>query len=129
MRMLIGCLLVATASVALAAPTTPKPGSKERQAIMDALRKPVSREAGKPVIFEVAHLKVDQGYAFLEGNVRAKDGSRLPTEIADSDLLALLQRQKSGWRVLYHSFGTDIEPLLEVKRKFPKAPRTIFPGE
>src|SRR5262245_22461962 len=55
-------------------PSTPKPGSAERKAIMDALRVPVEKELKKKVVFKVDHLKVLKDWAFLRGVPQQPNG-------------------------------------------------------
>ena len=107
---------------------TPKPGSRERKAIMDALRKPVSKRVGRSVIFVVGHLKVKNGWAFLQGSARRPDGKELSENYLWGEMAALLRKKSNGtWVVLSWGFGTDTGPMEEAKRRFPNAPRSIFP--
>jgi len=109
---------------------TPKPGSKERKAIMDALRGPVSKTVKRQVIFKVGQFKVRDGWAFLSGNALKGDGSGLGEEHLWGEFSALLRRQtgKKGktWKVLHWGLATDTGVMDECKKKYPQAPRSIF---
>jgi hypothetical protein len=62
-------LLQFTSGRAQAGPTyTPKPGSAERKAIVDALRKPVSKKVKTRVIFELGYFQVRDGWAMVSGS-------------------------------------------------------------
>jgi len=111
-----------------AAADTPKPGSRARKAIMDALRGPVQKRVGRRVIFVVGHLKIQNGYAFLHANARRPDGKELSKDYLWGELAALLRRKSNGtWVVLHWGFGTDTGPMETAKRRYPNAPRAIFP--
>ncbi len=111
--------------------TTPKAGSAERKAIMDAMRVPVQKETKFPVIFKVGSLKMQEGWAFYSGQALHKDGKPIGDDFLWGEMAALLQKQntKQGkkWKVLHWGFATDVGVVDESKKKFPKAPRGIFP--
>src|SRR4028118_2162637 len=94
--MLLLSILMST-QVAFAKPYTPNAGSKERKAIMDALRKPIIREAKTRPTFIVNYLKVDNGWAFTQ--VRAVDskGKALGPDYMDGSVHALLRKVKNQW--------------------------------
>lgn len=127
----ICCLLSIVARGAATAVHSPRPGSRERAAIMDALRRPVVRVVKRRVIFKVNHLRVSQGWAFLEGSARNTDGSALGERYLWGELTALLRlqsgRKGSHWQVLYWGFATDTSVMESCKKKYPTAPRAIFP--
>ena len=111
-----------------APPTTPKSGSAERKAIMDALRKPVQKETKFPVIFRVGHLKVQNGWAFFSGNALHADGKAIGDDFLWGEMAALLRKQGKNWTVLHWGFATDTGVMDESKTKWKQAPRAIFPG-
>ena len=53
----------------------PKPGSKERKAILDALHPLVAKKLRRKVIFQVSQLKVSGGWAFAVVTALKADGS------------------------------------------------------
>ena len=112
-------------------PTTPKAGSAERKAIMDAMRVPVQKETKYPVIFKVDSLKMQGDWAFYSGNALHKDGKPITQDFLWGEMAALLQKQKTKhgkkWKVLHWGFATDVGVCEESKRKYPQAPRGIFP--
>jgi hypothetical protein len=106
---------------------TPKPGTPERKAIMDALRQPVMKVVKQKVIFNVGHLKVEDGWAFMMGNAVKEDGSSLGDEFLWGEVSALLRLKSGKWEVLQWSFATDTSGMEEAMSKYPAAPRSIFP--
>src|SRR5687767_9558593 len=56
---------------------TPKMGSPERKAIMDALRVPIQKKLKKKVVFKVDHIKVQNGWAFLYGVPQQPNGKAM----------------------------------------------------
>jgi len=129
---LLGSLLLAgTTGMVLpsvAAPHTPKAGSSERKAIMNALRPRLGSGRHKPII-SPSHLKVERGWAYVEGGFNYEGGAPLEeqfTEGSGTNFSALLHQENSRWRVkkfMYH--GDVVAP--EFMQAFPSAPRSIFP--
>ncbi len=112
-----------------AAAYTPKPGTRERKAILDALRKPVQKHVGRPIIFMIGSLKVINGWALVQGNARKPDGKDLGGQFLWGELAALLRRKPNGtWVVLTWDFATDISALENARRRYPNAPRALFPN-
>ena len=97
---------------------TPPPGSPERRAILSVLRAEIRRTHGLEVVFLVEHLKVKDGWSWVHTRPRSKDGLS-----NYEDISALLRDDGRGWRVLDLSDG-EIEG---VRKRFPKAPKDIFP--
>ena len=117
--------------------STPKPGSAERAAIMDCLRAPVQKELKRKAVFEIKHLKVQNGWAFLTGVPRQPDGAAMEyrgTPYADARragafddwICALLHRQSGKWRVVTYVIGATDVAWWGWDRKY-KAPAAIFP--
>ncbi|HYF35597.1 MAG TPA: hypothetical protein VD994_09935 [Prosthecobacter sp.] len=128
----IGALITALS----AEPTTPKAGSPERKAIMDALRIPVQAELKQPVIFKVDRLKVLDGWAFL-GGVPLKPGGgeinyrgtvyeeAIREGAFDGGIFALLRKKDGQWQSVRYSLGATDVPYVEWPEEF-KAPAKIF---
>jgi hypothetical protein len=133
------CALLAMFALCLwgAAQTeTPKAGSAERKAIMDALRNPVEKELGKKVVFKVEHLKVLDGWAFMRGLPQQPDGKavdyrdtpyqeRIQDGTFDDGICALLKKQGDKWRVLIFQIGSTDVPWVTWEEEY-KAPAAIF---
>ncbi|MEL7047413.1 MAG: hypothetical protein AAFO75_00370 [Pseudomonadota bacterium] len=115
---------------------TPKRGSAERQAIMDAVRAPVEKQLGPRVVFVVHQLRVGTDWAFLSGRPQRPSGAPIDyaltpyaedyrAGIFDDGVAALLQRGEGVWRVRALSIGhTDV-----VWATWPEdfgAPRGVF---
>lgn len=117
---------------------TPKPGTAERKAIMDALRAPVMQDLGQRVVFVVEDLKVKDGWAFLFGtprqpNLKAVDyrKTRYAEDVKegmfDDNISALLHRESGAWKVKAFIIGATDVPWVPWPEEFG-APREIFRG-
>jgi hypothetical protein len=113
---------------------TPRPGSPERKAVLDAVR----GHLGIKNQFEVLHLKINQGWAFFRGNaLYFEQGEKLEVD----SIMALLKRaEKSGKRVwqvesiwsLEKDSDQPLENYLEMFRKRQRddrIPADIFPED
>ena len=121
---MIGKMALLVVVAALAGPvsaeavSTPKPGSPERKAILDAVRGPIEKELKQEVIFRVNHLKVKDGWAFLKGQPRTKDDKPIDyrgtpfeeqAKEADELLVVVLRHKNDRWEVVKHElFTTDV---------------------
>ena len=107
---------------------TPKPGSAERQAILDALR------GTDQVQFKVHYLKVHRGWAWVDVTPLGKDGKA----VAEGGP-ALLHQEQGAWKVMDLSKvpedpndplgAEDASPgfVRNVMKTFPGVPADIFP--
>ena len=88
---------------------TPKPGSRERSAIMDALRVPVQKyhKGKRPTFTYVDNFRVGGGWAHLSCQVVDSKGRPLETEM-QLDFSALLKWEKGKWRVVEWSYHGDV---------------------
>lgn len=148
MRLLVGRALVFLALIsavpgpaaAADCPHTPPPGSGERKAIMDALRKPVMAELKQRVVFVVDTLKVCRGQAFIEARPQQPSGQPLAWESTPSPyreavrndmcggyVHALLERRGGGWRVKTHVICATDVPWVSWAEQYG-APPEIFPS-
>ncbi|MDQ3814501.1 MAG: hypothetical protein M3347_11190 [Armatimonadota bacterium] len=107
-----------------AKPYTPKAGSAERKAILDALRKPVEKEAKQHVIFYDVSLRVEKGWAFVTAISKDQTGRKLV--LGDLATSGLLRKKGARWQVLHWGVAGDISVTCEAAKKYPKAPRSIF---
>jgi hypothetical protein len=116
------------------APTTPPPGSRERRAILDALRAELSHLIGPDLVFVVATLRVREGWAWIEAAPQSRDGAN-----RYEDVTALLRKEDGRWVVqLLGPCGEaqdpesgcnediDPEPLMA---RFPTLPPDLVPHE
>jgi hypothetical protein len=112
---------------ALAKPYTPKPGSSERTAIMNATRKVLGSGKHKAII-TANHLKVENGWAYLTGSFKYADSATLEPRFREGSgthFSALLHREKGKWVVKRRVYNGDvIEPVFI--HDFPNAPKGIF---
>lgn len=134
--MLAVLIALAVSGVAQKKTTTPKSGSAERRAIMDALRVPVEKDLKQKVIFKVNALRVLNGWAFLDGVPLQKNGKpidyrktkyrdALEADAFDDGVYALLKKSAKGWRVKAFVIGpTDV--AWEGWDKQFGAPRAVF---
>lgn len=121
------CLILAGPALATPPYYTPKPGSDERKAIMDALRVPVKKQLKKDVIFKVGSLRVKDGWALIQGNATRPDGTELGDEDLWGEFAALLRKKGDKWTVLHWGLATDTGVLDFARAHFPDAPKEIFP--
>ena len=111
-----------------AAVHTPKPGSREREELMDALRGPFTVEYHQTPTFQVQFLKVGGGYAYLDAI--ALDSHGRPAgdlEPMGGSVSAFYRKQSGHWIVVkWGSYGgTDL--VDECRKRYPNAPRALFP--
>lgn len=105
---------------------SPARGSAIRKAIADGLRRDVGQFAGVYAVFNFQHLKVNGRWAYAETEPESPDGKNKYEPVA-----ALLKRNGSVWnvvgRVVADGDSSPATALRRVKRRFPSAPRDIFP--
>lgn len=136
MVLLLSLLASVSVSSLLAAPKSqgknfsPKPGSAARKAILDALRKPVEKDAGEKVIFYDVTVKVRNGWAYVSAMGRDTKGRKLKRWDVNIDptTTGLLRQSGMRWRVLSWGAGTGMDAVSEARLKFPQAPKSIFPS-
>jgi hypothetical protein len=136
-RLFLLLLILSCASArAQDVPQTPEPNSPERKAIMNTLRVPLEKELKQRVVFRIRRLKVQNGWAFLEGVPQQPDGkpvnyrnTRHQTAIEagafDDGILALLRKEEGAWRVVVYDIGSTDYPAPSWQQKY-KAPPGIF---
>ena len=100
--------------VLIAAP----PATADRKAVLDALRPPVEAKLGPNVEFVVAHLRIEDGWAFVIVDPQRKGGKPIDgwaifgEHFDNMDGLrteAVLRRTKGRWRVVDWGIGaTDV---------------------
>lgn len=120
------CVVLCLGGLPFAAPYTPKPGSPERKAILNALRVPVEREARQKVVFHGVSIKVEKGWAFVHAISMDKAGKK--AVLGDLDTAGLLRKQNGRWKVLHWGVAGDISVVCEAAKKYPQAPKAIFGG-
>ncbi|MBP7864989.1 MAG: hypothetical protein KA419_03485 [Acidobacteria bacterium] len=98
---------------------TPKPGSEERKAVMDAVRKPVEAKLKESVMFQADVLNVGHGHAFailkplkaatrgpIDWASRPEFAEEVAAEVFSGLIVVLLEQGKNGeWRVLELVWG------------------------
>ncbi|BCM89517.1 hypothetical protein IAD21_01363 [Abditibacteriota bacterium] len=106
------------------------PGSKERKAVLDALRKPVERNVKQTVVFYEVKVRTKSNWAYVQAVPRNSQGKTLKAFDPDTEpaVIGLLKKQGNTWKVLYFGFGTSMDPVSEARHKYPKAPRSLFPS-
>ncbi len=123
------------AGVSAQAVYTPKQGTAERKAILDALRVPVEREYKQKITFVIDEFKVQGTWAFLSGSAQTPDGDAPSLsgtmfegqeDFYDNNLFGLLRKSGSNWRVVQSAIGCTDVCYADWWRRF-KAPKAIFP--
>jgi hypothetical protein len=115
---------------------TPKLGSVERKALVDALRIPVEKELRKKVVFKIDHLKVLDDWAFIRGIPLQPDGNAMDYQgtphqeaikegMFDDGICALLKKQGDKWTVIIYQIGATDVPWVGWSEEY-KAPASIF---
>jgi len=120
---LVALVILVNPAIANPEAYTPPSGSAERKSILDAYRAEYTKDAlTKDVIFVVTHLKVHDGWAWLEVNPKSSDGSQQfePEQ-------GLLRKEGSGWKVLQRKSGVTARYFKNLKAKYPAVPTDIFP--
>ena len=100
--------------------STPARGSKDRAAIMDAARGPISAGIGQTVIFVITTLRTDGEWAYLQATPKNPDGSDLDwtktllaeeweAGMMDDMVMVLLRKTDGQWTAVDHVIGpTDV---------------------
>jgi hypothetical protein len=75
-------------------------------------------------------VKVSGEWATFQGNVAPSDGKPPKGDVAtelEFDFFALLHRDGGIWKMLHWGFAGDIGPAEEARKKYPQAPKALFP--
>jgi len=118
-------LVLLVTGILYAKPYTPKSGSAERKAILNALRVPIQREAKQAVTFYDVNMKVENGWAWVSCTPRDKSGKKRLFEV---DTFGLMHKSKGRWSVMHWGIAGDIGVACAAAKQYPKAPRAIFGG-
>ena len=105
---------------------TPKPGSAERSAIMNALRVPVQKlyHGRRPTFTDVRNFRVGGGWAHLSCAVVDSKGRPMETEM-QLDFSALLHQVNGKWRVVEWSYHGDVIQI-DWAHKHPDVPLNVL---
>ena len=105
---------------------TPKPGSKERAAIMDALRVPVQKyhKGKRPTFTNVYNFRVGGGWAHLSGGVVDSKGRTMGEE-GVLDFSGLLRKVNGKWKVVEWAYHGDVVQIYWAQ-KHPDVPLNIL---
>ncbi len=134
--LLLVFIVLTVCSAARAQIYTPKQGTAERKALMDALRVPVEKELNKKVVFKVDHLKVQGDWAFMRGVPQQPNGARMDYRgtayqqaikagFFDDWICALWRNRNGKWQVVRYVIGaTDV--VYDGWDKEYGAPAAIF---
>src|SRR5688500_18958272 len=116
---------------------TPKMGSPERKAIMDAMRVPVEKALKKKVVFKVDHIKMQNGWAFLYGVPQQPNGKKMDyrgtqweqaikDDMFDDNFCGLLRKEHGKWKVKTWRIGMTDVAWIGWDKDY-RAPKGIFP--
>lgn len=103
---------------------TPAPGSKERKAILDALRPRIEAMVGKKVEFVVARLDVACGYARLLATPQETGGNGDHYEMID----VLFVKRNGAWKfamIAATEEGSD-PGADQYKARYPNVPEVLL---
>lgn len=131
------CVCLISAITFCQTPTSPKQGSAERKAILDAMRVPIEKDLKQKVKFQVDHLRVLGKWAFMSGKTLTPAGNKidyrktkyreaLEAGAFDDWACALLKKEGSKWKIVRFAIGaTDV--VWDGWYQEFKAPKSIFP--
>ncbi len=133
---LIALLLLSAVITFAADPHTPKLGSPERKAIVDALRGPVRLELKRDVIFKINRLKVQGEWAFLAGVPLKPNGTQMDYRgtvheeairegAFDGGIFALMRKTEGQWTTVRYVIGATDVPYVDWPLE-TGAPAVIF---
>jgi hypothetical protein len=115
----------------------PKAGSPERKAIMDGLRATLKANdafKGKDVVFVVRHLKVHNGWAWVEAGPQDRKTGKMLTD----DGQWLLKLKKGVWKDVVYPENLESfyergegykEFVAKLRKQIPDVPADIFPKD
>ena len=118
--------------------SSPAKGSKERTAILNALRVPVEKSLKQKVQFDIDTIKVQGNWAFVNGMPQNASGGELNYSITeyqeaidegifDNNFQALLKKTGGKWKVVTYLIGCTDVCWIGWDEEF-KAPKAIFPN-
>ena len=106
--------------------STPARGSTTRKQIADAMRRSLGAATGVYAVFNFDWIKVNGSWAFAKTRPESPDGLNKYEPV-----WALLRRSNGLWRVQARIMGdsesSPEQQLHAAKRRYPNAPRDIFP--
>lgn len=115
---IIGAALVVATVSAPAQVHTPRPGTAERRAILDALRPSIEARLGPNVEFVVKDLRVYRGWAFVLAHPQRKGGHQIDGarflgrdwyDFGGIETTAMLRFQNGRWNLVESAIGaTDV---------------------
>jgi len=125
------CLDVRDAESAMNSSLTPAPGTLVRKAILDCVREELKRLHGLEVVFVVQHLKVKDGWAWIQVRPQSADGREHYEDVA-----ALLTMKDGKWTVAeipcmeVDNLGCLDSPefFAGLRKRFPEMPAAILPA-
>ena len=133
------CFFIALSADAFAQSAhTPKPGSPERAAIMDAIRGPAQKDLKQTLIFKVDQLRVAGEWAYARVSPTRPDGGELDYSKTkyqkqinlgafDPQGEALLFKEEDGeWTVVEWVFGSTDVPSAGWSSKHPDIPKSLL---
>jgi hypothetical protein len=116
---------------------TPAAGTPERKAILDALRVKMQSDLGQKVIFNVDHLAVKDGFAFVKADPRTPAGGKIDYRktrykklveqgvFDGGGVIALLRLKQGEWKIVRVVVGPTDVPYGRWWSEFG-APKAIF---
>jgi hypothetical protein len=105
---------------------TPKPGSKERRAILRAVRGPVLKMTKRKVVtFTDVKMRANRNWAYVDAT--SVDSRRKPVGPEfTNELAALVRRHNGRWAVVEWAYATDVISM-GWEKKYPQVPKRLWP--
>lgn len=116
---------------------TPEKGSKERSAILNALRLPIEKKLKQKVQFAIQNVNVQGNWAFINGEPQNMNGGQpdytgtdyqeeFDEGMFDNNFQALLKKTNGKWKVITYAVGCTDVCYIGWDKQY-KAPKAIFP--
>jgi|GEM_PF-2873739 len=117
--------LVLNSTILAADITRPQPGSPERKAVLDALRPPLVKLAGRDVKFLYPEIEITEGWALVRSRFEAADEKPLP-QVFDLNYVGMARLANGRWDLQSWKLAASGEALTSVRNDCPSAPEILF---
>jgi hypothetical protein len=106
---------------------SPRLGTKERTAILRALRKPVAKSLGKNTrfLFSGVKLRVGDRWAYIDAVTVDRQGRSVGPDFTN-ELAALLRQENGKWYVVEWAYATDVISMAW-EEKHEDVPTRLWP--
>ncbi|HEX8551306.1 MAG TPA: hypothetical protein VF681_07090 [Abditibacteriaceae bacterium] len=129
-RVLLAAVLMVAQSALIASAKdniyAPRVGSKERTAILRAVRQPVLKfNKVKYITFTDVKLRSTRDWAYVDAHSVDSRGRRVGPDFTN-ELAALVRKQNGRWVVAEWAYATDVISM-GWETKYPQVPKRLWP--